>query len=81
MIDFLNNFFKDIEMKLHDIQRQEDTITTEWTLYMTPPLPWQPRLAIPGSSELLVNSEEIIVSHIDYWHIPRVDVLKQVFKF
>jgi Uncharacterized conserved protein (DUF2358) len=80
MIGFLSSFFKDIKMELHDIQCQQDTIETEWTLYMTPPLPWQPRLAIPGKSELKFNEQQIITSHIDYWHIPRFDVLKQVFK-
>jgi hypothetical protein len=46
---------------------------------MTPPLPWQPRLAIPGKSELKVNQNNLIVSHIDYWHISRWSVLRQNF--
>lgn len=80
-IEFLEKFFQDIKMELHDLQRDGDSIATEWTLYMTPPLPWKPRLAIPGRSELKLDSNESIVSHIDYWHCSRLDVLKQVFPF
>ena len=46
---------------------------------MNSPLPWKPRLAIPGKSELKLNSDRLIVSHIDYWDIPPFEVLKQNF--
>ncbi len=81
MISFLGTFFQDVNLELHDITRNENIIKTEWTLKMTPPLPWKPRLAIPGWSELNLNSQELIISHIDYWHISRWDVLKQNFIF
>ncbi len=80
MISFLSNFFKDIHMELHEIKRTGAIIETEWTLSMTPPLPWQPRLMIPGRSELKISSDELIIAHIDYWHISRFDALKQVFR-
>lgn len=77
MINFINTFFIDTKMDLHNICRTGDIIETEWTLNMTSPLPWKPRLAIPGRSELKLNDEEMIISHIDYWHCSRLDVLKQ----
>jgi hypothetical protein len=64
-------------MELHEISRSEDTIKTRWTLYWTTPLPWRPRIAIPGWSELKLNSDDVIISHIDYWDCSRLDVLKQ----
>jgi hypothetical protein len=79
MIGFLNNFFSQVEMKVHSIESEAELIKTEWTLNMTPPLPWQPRLAIPGRSELKVNQDNLIVSHIDYWHISPWSVLRQNF--
>jgi hypothetical protein len=45
----------------------------------TTPLPWRPRIAIPGWSELKLNADELIISHIDYWDCSRLDVLKQHF--
>ena len=79
MIGFLDSFFSNIEMELHEITRKEDTIRTEWTLNMNPPLPWQPRLSIPGWSELKVSENNLIVSHIDRWHISPWNVLRQNF--
>ena len=81
MIGFLSRWFADLKMELHDIQRNGDTIKTEWTLRWRSPLPWQPQIAITGRSELTLNSEEQIVSHIDYWDCSRWDVLKQHFRF
>ncbi|NES24384.1 MAG: DUF2358 domain-containing protein [Symploca sp. SIO3E6] len=79
MIGFINNWFKAPKLELHQIERSGDTIETQWTLSWTTPLPWKPRIAIPGWSELKLNSEELIVSHIDYWHCSPFDVLKQHF--
>ena len=79
MIGFMSNWFKQIQLDLHDIRRDGDTIKTRWTLNWTTPLPWKPRISIPGSSELQLNSEELIASHIDYWDISRLEVLKQHF--
>lgn len=79
MIGFLGSFFGNVEMELHEITRQDKQIKTEWTLNMTSPLPWKPRLSIPGWSELTVNNDNLIVSHIDYWHISSWNVLRQNF--
>jgi len=77
MINFITTWFKDIKMDLHDIHREGDTIFTEWTLNWTTPLPWRPRIAIPGRSELTLNQEDLIMSHIDYWHCSSWDVIQQ----
>ena len=77
MIGFIGTWFKELQLDLHEISQQEDIIKTRWTLSWTTPLPWQPRISIPGWSELKVNSEGLISSHIDYWDISRFDVLKQ----
>ncbi|MBR8829088.1 MAG: DUF2358 domain-containing protein [Gomphosphaeria aponina SAG 52.96 = DSM 107014] len=77
MIGFITTWFKDIKMDLHEIRRQGDTIFTAWTLHWTTPLPWQPRIAIPGRSELQLNENELIISHIDYWHCSRFNVIQQ----
>ncbi|NEP63792.1 MAG: DUF2358 domain-containing protein [Symploca sp. SIO2G7] len=79
MIAFINNWFKAPKLELHQIERSGDIIETKWTLSWTTPLPWKPRIAIPGWSELKLNSEELIVSHIDYWYCSPFDVLKQHF--
>ncbi len=64
-IEFIATFFRDIELEVHEINCDGATIRTEWTLRMTSPLPWQPRLVIPGWSELQLNSDRLIISHID----------------
>jgi hypothetical protein len=79
MIGFIHTWFKEIQLELHEISQQENTIKTRWTLNWTTPLPWQPRISIPGWSELKLNSAGLISSHIDYWDISRLDVLKQHF--
>lgn len=81
MINSLGSLFKDIDLELHKINRDDATIRTDWTLNMTCPLPWQPRLSISGYSLLEVNEDELITSHIDYWHDAPLKVLEQVFKF
>lgn len=81
MIAFLSRWFADLDMELHDIQQLEDTIKTEWTLRWRSPLPWQPKIAISGWSELKLNEAGQIASHIDYWHCSRWDVVKQHFGF
>ena len=77
MLGFIDTWFRDIKMDLHHIRRSGNTIAMEWTLNMTSPRPWKPRLAIPGRTEFKLNDEELIISHIDYWHTSRLDVLKQ----
>ncbi|NRB07345.1 MAG: DUF2358 domain-containing protein [Richelia sp.] len=77
MIGFMQQWFLNPKMDVHDIQQQENTIKTEWTFSWNTPLPWKPRISISGWSELLVNSQNLIVSHIDYWHCSPINVLKQ----
>lgn len=77
MIGFIDTWFIDPKMDLHHIQRLEELIKMEWTLSWKTPLPWKPRIAIDGWSELQLNSEDLIVSHVDHWHCSRLDVLKQ----
>ena len=79
MIGFIDTWFIDVKMDLHNISQSGDTIKTDWTLTWNTPLPWKPRIAIPGWSELRLNDNGVIVSHIDYWNCSRIDVLKQHF--
>ena len=77
MINFIQTWFLDPKMDLHNIQLLGDIIKTEWTLSWNTPLPWKPRISIPGWSELSLNSDGLIVSHVDYWNCSRLDVVKQ----
>ncbi len=77
MISLIETWFIEPKMEVHDIQRSGDQIRTDWTLSWNTPLPWKPRIAIAGWSELQLNQQDLIVSHIDYWHCSRWDVLKQ----
>lgn len=79
MIAFIQTWFIDTKMDLHNIQQQADKIETGWTLSWNTPLPWKPRIRIDGWSELQLNSAGLIASHIDYWDCSRLDVLKQHF--
>ena len=86
MIEFMTHWFQNIQMELHHIQQisdlpepLRDRIETRWTLSWTTPLPWQPRIAISGRSELMLNEQNLIISHIDYWDCSRWDVLQQHF--
>ena len=81
MIAFMGNWFQNIDLELHNISQENEIIHTKWTLHWTTPLPWQPRIAIPGRSELKVSPDQIIISHIDYWDCSRLNVLKQHFRF
>jgi Uncharacterized conserved protein (DUF2358) len=77
MINFIQTWFLNVQMDVHEIQRLGDTIKTEWILSWNTPLPWKPRISISGWSELGLNSAGLIVSHIDYWHCSPLDVIKQ----
>jgi hypothetical protein len=78
-IAFIEKWFIAVKLDIHEIHQSENLITTRWTLHWTAPLPWQPRMAIPGWSELELNPQGLISSHIDYWECSRFDVLKQLF--
>lgn len=77
MIGFINSWFINPKLDLHDIRQEDDAIETRWTLSWNTPLPWKPRISISGWSELQLNPDGLIVSHIDYWNCSRLDVLKQ----
>lgn len=79
MIGFMTHWFQNIQMELHHIEQISDRIETRWTLSWTTPLPWQPRIAISGRSELTLNEQNLIISHIDYWDCSRWEVLQQHF--
>jgi hypothetical protein len=78
-IAFIKTWFKSPHLELHNIDRADNLITTRWTLSWYTPLPWKPKITISGRSELLLNEDEFIISHIDYWDCSRGDVLKQHF--
>ena len=80
MIGFIEAWFIDPKLDLHEIEQCDRKITTRWTLSWTVPLPWKPHISISGWSELEINSDDLIVSHVDYWHDSKLAVLKQVFQ-
>uniref|UniRef100_B8HMI6 SnoaL-like domain-containing protein n=1 Tax=Cyanothece sp. (strain PCC 7425 / ATCC 29141) TaxID=395961 RepID=B8HMI6_CYAP4 len=80
MIQFIQTWFINTRMELHEIQQQEQQITTRWTLSWIAPLPWHPQLSISGRSELTLNQAGLIVSHLDYWDCSRWEVLQQLFR-
>ena len=79
MIKFIQTFFSNLKLDLHTIQSQQENIKTEWTMSWNSPLPWKPHISGSGWSELRLNADGLIVSHIDYWHCSRWDVIKQHF--
>jgi len=81
MISLIETWFINPRIDLHSIERAGDKIETRWTLSWNTPLPWKPRIAISGRSDLQLNAEGLIAAHIDYWDCSRLDVLKQHFNF
>jgi hypothetical protein len=81
MIGFIEQWFREARLELHAAQQAGHDIRTDWTLSWTTPLPWQPRIAISGWTEIKLNSDELICSHIDYWHCSPWNVLTQHFPF
>ncbi|MBF2097075.1 MAG: DUF2358 domain-containing protein [Gloeomargaritaceae cyanobacterium C42_A2020_066] len=79
MIGFMTTWFRDIRLDLHSLARQDEQITSRWTLSWQAPLPWQPRIRISGWSELHLNPAGRIDRHVDYWDCSRLDVLRQHF--
>ncbi|MGL5032687.1 MAG: DUF2358 domain-containing protein [Microcystaceae cyanobacterium] len=79
MVEFMGRWFQEIRLDLHHLSQEEQTIFSTWTLYWTSPLPWQPRIVISGRSELLLNENNLIYSHQDYWDCSPWDVIKQHF--
>lgn len=77
MIGFIQTWFKQPVMDVHELGQSGDVITTRWTLHWTTPLPWKPRISIPGSTEIKLNTAGKIISHIDTWEISPWDVFRQ----
>ncbi len=77
MIAFIQTYFLNCRMDLHDIQQTGNSIRSDWTLSWNTPLPWKPRISISGWSELMLNEQGLVTSHIDYWHCSKLDVIKQ----
>jgi Uncharacterized conserved protein (DUF2358) len=79
-IGFIEKWFKNPHLESYEINRSGQLITTRWSLSWNTPLPWQPRIEITGTSELLLNDKELIISHIDHWDCSPLNVLKQHFR-
>jgi Uncharacterized conserved protein (DUF2358) len=79
-IEFIQTWFKNPHLELYEIDRVDRLITTRWLLSWNTPLPWHPRIEIPGKSELTLNDSDLIISHIDYWDRSPLDVFRQHFK-
>ncbi len=79
MIGFIERAFLDTKMDLHEIQQTGNRIDTRWTLSWISPAPWKPKMIISGRSELTLDPEGLIQSHVDYWDCSRLDVLRQLF--
>ena len=80
MIGWIERWFGDPQLALHSIEQQDDRIETRWILSWTSPLPWKPRIHISGWSDLRLNAEGLIISHVDYWDCSRLAVLQQHFR-
>lgn len=79
MIGTIERWLQDIHLQLHSIEATNPKrIETHWTLSWKAPLPWRPAMAIPGWSELKLDDDGKICSHIDYWHCSRWEVLQQL---
>jgi hypothetical protein len=86
MIGFITTWFKNLRLELHHIEpipseTSQELIKTRWTMNWDAPLPWKPRISISGWSELTIDRNKLIQSHIDYWDCSRLDMLKQHFVF
>ena len=80
-IEFIQKWFKNPHLELYAIDRVDRSISTRWSLSWNTPLPWHPRIEITGTTELLLNERDLIISHIDNWDCAPLDVLKQHFRF
>lgn len=80
MIQLMNKWLIDMKIDLQEISQTENTIKSRWILSWTMSLPWRPRLEIPGTSEMTINSAGLIQTHIDYWDISFWQVFQQAWK-
>ncbi|MCM1981331.1 DUF2358 domain-containing protein [Lyngbya confervoides] len=79
MIGFMETYFLEVSMELHQMEQVHQTIHTRWTLRWQAPLPWRPQMAISGTSQLQLNDQGLICTHIDAWDCSRWAVLRQLF--
>ncbi|NER85383.1 MAG: DUF2358 domain-containing protein [Leptolyngbya sp. SIO1D8] len=81
MIGFIARWFQTPRLELHSLEQQSEiAFQTRWTLSWIAPFPWKPAMSISGWTDYRLNEAGQIISHIDYWHCSRLDVLKQVFR-
>jgi hypothetical protein len=78
MIGFIERWFIDVHLELHSLQQDKNLIHSQWTLSWIAPMPWKPRMKISGRSELRLNAEGKIQSHIDFWDCSRWNVFQQL---
>lgn len=81
MIQFMQTWFQEIHLELHGIERLDDCIHSQWTLMWIAPLPWKPHMSISGRSQLRLNQQGLIQSHIDVWDCSVWQVFLQVWQF
>jgi hypothetical protein len=81
MIRFIERWFVDVTMELHDLRQIDHQIHTKWSLHWIAPVPWKPKMSISGRSELMLNEAGLIQSHIDDWDCSRWNVLQQFLHF
>jgi hypothetical protein len=79
MVSWMTQWFKHLRLELHQISQTGNHIETRWTLSWQAPLPWQPAVQVSGWSELELDEEGLIASHIDHWDCSRLDLLRQHF--
>jgi len=78
MISWMATWFIDLRLDLHQIEQIGNQIKTRWTMSWKAPLPWKPAMAVSGWSELTLNPQGLISSHVDYWDCSRWAVFKQL---
>jgi hypothetical protein len=78
MISWMATWFIDLRLDLHQIEQIGNQIKTRWTMSWKAPLPWKPAMAVSGWSELTLNPQGLIASHVDYWDGSRWAVFKQL---
>jgi hypothetical protein len=80
MIDFMEQWFHQVQMELHQIEQVDAQIHTRWTLRWIAPLPWKPTMVISGTSTLTLNDQGLIESHVDRWDCSPWSVFTQLFQ-
>jgi hypothetical protein len=80
MIQFIARWFQSPQLVLHDLEiHSSKTFQTRWTLSWVAPLPWKPRLTVPGWTEYTLDDAGKITSHVDSWDMLPIFLLGQVF--